>query len=161
MRTGSSLFHFFSFSCLPNCLHRLLTPFLVLHTLFICATVWQSVYAHFLGGNLFVTYPREKHKIFTLSNFIIATTKFDSVSAVCWDYICLFVQQTNKNELNTSIARYNFARQTNIRQEFVNNDDFHDYVVNINFRRARAHGVEFLWSDDPQCSKYANISIPY
>lgn len=52
-------------------------------------------------------------------------------------------------------VRHNFAKQTNILQKFVNNDDFHDYVVNINFDRV--HGVEFLRLDDPQCSNYANI----
>lgn len=103
----------------------------------------RSERTHFLGGNLFVEYPKRSF------NFV----KFHYCNSRSSVKFPLYAT-TNKNESNTRVSsRQNFAKQTNTLQKFVNNDDFHDYIVNINLP---AHGVEFLWLDDPKYSQNAN-----
>lgn len=158
-----SFISFHLVACLLNCLHRLaLNVLCVLYSQLLYSFTRRSerVYALFLGCNLFVKYPRKK--VALLFCQISSLQQQNSVQfppyamslCMCVCSICSFNKPTKMNRTQEFVRR-NFAKQTNILQKFVNNDDFHDYVVNINFDRV--HGVEFLRLDDPQCSNYANI----
>lgn len=146
---------FILFSRLLNCLHRRLALNIAATFVLLSfqSTCW--VYA-FLGCNLFVKYPKKtKFQLCQISllqrwssvQFSFCCTHTHIVDVYTRVAVCF--QQTNSKWIeNKNYSCYSFAKQTNNLQKFVNNDDFHDYVVNINLP---AHGVEFFWLDDPQC----------